>query len=263
MSMLSSMQTNSAVPTRCTRPGRARAGVALCIVALFALAPVQAADIGVDPVSIELTPDQQTASVTVSNQSDQPASIQIQAVAWTQRDGNDVYTPAREMLVSPPIMTIGPKKEQVIRLALRRKADPTKELAYRIYLQELPQQPTPGFTGLQFALRIGLPVFVKPQQGNAAAKMAWGVARMPDQRLKVTLRNDGNAHVQVSDFTLYVAGTDKQIAGESGSTYVLAGQTHEWLVRADLPATIADGRVRLQAYTDAGNIDTQLPLQQP
>ena len=86
---------------------------------------------------------------------------------------------------------------------------------------------------------------------------------MPEQRLKVTLRNAGNAHVQVSDFSLYVAGTDKQIAGESGSTYVLAGQTHEWLLRADLPATSADGHVRLQAYTDAGNVDTQLPLQQP
>lgn len=260
MSSINPMKTYTDISTKYVHPFAWLAGVALCLLAL--IAPALAADLGVDPVIVELTAKQQTATITISNQSDQPTSIQIQAVAWSQRNGEDVYTPSKELLVSPPIVTIGPKGEQIIRLALRRKADPARELSYRIYLQELPQQPAPGFTGLHFALRIGLPVFVK-QPVEPAPKMVWSVARLPDQFLKVTLHNQGSAHVQVSDFAFYVPGAEKVIAGESGSTYVLAGQTREWRVKGDIPANVPNERVRLKANTDMGNIDTVLALQKP
>ena len=258
MSAINPMKTYIDISTKRIHPLAGLAGVALCLLAL--VPPVLAADLGVDPVSVELSPKQQSATVTISNQSDQATSIQIQAVAWSQHNGEDVYTPSKELLVSPPIVTIGPKGEQIVRLALRRKVDPARELSYRIYLQELPQQPAPGFTGLRFALRIGLPVFVK-QPVEPAPKMVWSVTRMPDQFLKVTLRNQSSAHVQVSDFAFYVPGASKPIAGESGSTYVLAGQTREWRVKSDTPAPGPSERVRLKANTDVGNIDTELAMQ--
>jgi len=108
----------------------------------------------IDPVRIDLSPEQQTAAITLKNGSDQPTSIQIQAVAWSQTEGKDVYIPTKELLVSPPIVTIAPKAEQIIRVALRRQADATNELTYRINLQELPVKPAPGFTGVQVSLRI-------------------------------------------------------------------------------------------------------------
>lgn len=222
-----------------------------------------AANLAVDPVRIELSAEQQTAATSVRNDSDQPVSIQVQAVTWSQLDGKDVYAPTRELLVAPPIVTIAPKGEQIIRAALRRPADVSSELTYRIYLQELPPPPAPGFSGLQVALRIGLPVFVKPQQGKASPKMAWSVVQAPDNSLKLTLQNQGNAHVQVSDFAIRVPGNDKPIAAESGSSYVLAGQTREWLLTADFPAEIADGRLRLKAYTDVGDVDVELPVGRP
>ncbi len=244
--------------------GGRRFGAALCAFALFALPlHVQAADLGVEPISIELSPDQQTAAIKITNGSDQPTSIQLQAVAWSQLDGKDVYTPTRELLVAPPIITLAPNSEQIIRTALRRQADPVNELAYRIFLQELPAPPPPGFRGLQVALRIGLPVFVKPQQGKAVPKMLWSVARAPENSLKVTLQNQGNAHVQVSDFAFYVPGSDRPIAGESGSSYALAGQTRTWLLKADASAKTAGGRLRLKAYTDAGEVDVELGLGTP
>ena len=258
MSPINPMKTYTDISTRRVHPFAVLASIALCLLA--PIAPALAADLGVDPVIVELGPKQQSATVTISNQSDQSTSIQIQAVAWSQRNGEDVYTPSKDLLVSPPIVTIGPKGEQIVRLALRRKADPARELSYRIYLQELPQQPAPGFTGLRFALRIGLPVFVK-QPVEPAPKMVWNVARMPDQFLKVTLHNQSSAHVQVSDFAFYVPGADKPIAGESGSTYVLAGQTREWRVKSDIPAPGPSGRVRLKANTDVGIVDTELAMQ--
>jgi fimbrial chaperone protein len=237
--------------------------IILCVFVQLMPRFAAAAGWNIDPVRIELTPDQQTAAMTVRNDSDQPTSIQIQAVSWSQAGGKDVYTPTKELLVSPPFVTIAPKGEQIIRLALRRQADPVNELTYRISLQELPSQLVPGFMGVQVALRIGLPVFVQSQKGEAAPKMAWNITRMPENKLKVGVRNKGNAHIQISDFELYIPGVDRPISRESSSSYILAGQEREWLLNPSQPMKIADGHVRLKAYTDADNIDTELVLDQP
>jgi len=249
-------------PTLIDRLNRAARCAALFA---FALLPefTAASDLEIDPIRIELSPQQQSAVLTIKNDSDQPASIQVQVVSWSQVDGKDVYTPTRELLVAPPIVTIAARSEQVLRAALRRQADATSELSYRIYLQELLPPPAPGFRGLQVALRIGLPVFVQPQQGKAAPKMIWAASRMPGGGVKVELQNQGNAHVQVSDFALYLSGSDKSIAREASSTYVLAGQTRVWLLKTDLTRNTSGGSLRLKASTDAGDVDAELPLGTP
>ena len=236
---------------------------ALLPLALLAPGLAGAANWEIDPVRIELSPAQQTAAITLKNTSEQPTSVQIQVVEWSQLDGKDVYTSSRELLVSPPIVNIPAGGEQVIRAALRRSADASKELSYRIHLQELPPPPAPGFTGVQVALRIGLPVFVQAQTGTAAPKMAWSLQRMPNDQIKVVLKNQGNAHVQVTDFTLYAPGADSALASESGSKYVMAGQSHEWLLKTPPALKTADGQFRLKAITDAGDVDAQLVLGQP
>ncbi|MCX7153296.1 MAG: fimbria/pilus periplasmic chaperone [Proteobacteria bacterium] len=242
---------------------RAAGCVTFCAVALLVPKLAAAAEWNIDPVRVELSPEQQTAAIIVRNDSDQPSSMQIQAVVWSQVDGKDVYTPTRELLVSPPVVTIPPKSDQVIRVALRRHADANRELTYRINLQELPVQPGPESTSVNVALRIGLPVFVQSQKGEAKPKMAWTVSRMPDSTLKVGVQNQGNAHVQVSDFALYAVGSDQAITGEAGSRYVLAGQSQEWLLKTSPSTKISDGRLRLKAYTDADTVDTDLVLGRP
>ncbi|MFA7279351.1 MAG: molecular chaperone [Sterolibacterium sp.] len=238
-------------------------GTMFCTLALLVPQIAGAAVWDVDPVRIELSQEQQTAALTIKNESDQPTSLQVQAVAWAQEGGKDVYTPTRELLVSPPIVTIAPKSEQVIRVALRRQADASKELSYRINLQELPPQPREGFNGVQVALRIGLPVFVQPEKDQAAPKMTWNVQRLPDHQLKVGLQNHGTAHVQVSDFALYLPGSEQSIATQAGSTYVLAGQSQEWLLKTGSLQVVSGGQLRIKAYTDAGDTETQLVLDKP
>jgi len=217
----------------------------------------------IDPVRIELSTQQQTAALSVKNTTNQSTSIQIQAVTWSQRDGKDIFAPTKELLVSPPIVTIAPKSEQIVRVALRRDADAAKELTYRLNLQELPPKQSANFTGVKVALRVTLPVFVQSLNGGASPKMEWDIMRMPEDQLKVTLRNTGNAHVQISDFGLYALGNEKAIAGESGSSYVLQGQTHEWALKANSLDKVTNNRLRFTAFTDANNIDTEIVLHKP
>ncbi len=249
--------------TTSLRQLRMRDYVVLGALALLMPAIAGAASWEIDPVRVELSAEQPTAAIKLKNDTDQPTSIQIQAVTWSQHEGKDVYTPTRELLVSPPIVTIPARSEQVVRAALRRQADPAGELAYRINLQELPPPPAHGFMGLQVALRIGLPVFVQSQKGDAAPKLVWIISRTSDDKLKVVLQNQGAAHVQVSDFSVSVPGNPQPLAGVSGSSYVLAGQSREWLLTTGNQGTLSAGRVRLQAFTDAGDLDTELELGKP
>ncbi len=236
--------------------------LAIFTAAIFVATQAGAAGWEIDPVRVELSPQQQTGAVTVRNSSDQPTSIQVQAVAWSQRDGKDIYTPTNEILVSPPMVTIAAKGEQVIRVALRRQADATKELTYRISLQELPPPPAAGFTGVNVALRITLPVFVQSQTGKAAPKMEWQVSQSTLNQLRVGVRNPGTAHVQISDFALYAPGSNTRITGEPSSSYILEGQLHEWLLNTNSKVFSGD-RLRLKAYTDADNVDMELVLAKP
>ncbi len=237
--------------------------IALYVTAFSFVSLANAAGWEIDPVRIELSTQQQTAALSVKNTTNQSTSIQIQAVTWSQRDGKDIYVPTKELLVSPPIVTIAPRSEQIVRVALRRDANAAKELTYRLNMQELPAKQSANFTGVKVALRVTLPVFVQSLKGGAMPKMEWDILRMQEDQLKVTLRNTGNAHVQISDFALYVPGNDKSIAGESGSSYVLEGQTHEWLLKANTLDQVTNNRLRFTAFTDANNIDTEIVLHKP
>ena len=132
-----------------------------------------------------------------------------------------------------------------------------------VQLRELQPQHVPGPAGPGVALRLDLPVFVQPRDGIAAPKYVWTVSSAAGKRLKVTLHNAGNAHVEVTDFAVYVAGSDKPLTGVSVSTWLLAGQAHAWVLDtapAELPS---DGRLRLSAFTDAGNVEAELSLGRP
>lgn len=217
----------------------------------------------IDPIRVALSAKQPTATVTVKNESDQSTTIQIQAVSWSQKEGKDIYSPSSELIVSPPIVSIAAHGEQVIRVGLRHKANNTIESAYRINLQELPSPSSPEFSGVKVALRIGLPVFVQPKTGNSTPKTAWSAVRGSAGVLNISVINQGNTHMQVSDFSVYAKGHEAAIASMSGTSYVLAGQTHEWQLKTRDSEPVSDGRLHLKAYTDAAIIETELVLDQP
>ena len=247
--------------TQTTRRWRTLRGTALAVATLITSWCAIAASLEIDPVRVELSARQQTVAITIRNSSDQPTTLQIKPVAWSQVDAKDVYTPTRELLVSPPLVTIPAHGEQVVRAALRRKADPTKELAYRINLQELPAAPLAGATGVQVALRIGLPVFVKSANGKSSPKMEWKLMQQSDGNLNVGFRNPGSAHIQITDFSLLNPGGNGVVAEEQGSSYVLAGQAREWQLKTNPAEKITGNRLRLKAFTDAGDADKELPLE--
>lgn len=216
----------------------------------------------VTPVRVELSAHQSTTALTVSNNGGDPVVIQLQISAWAQENGNDQYSSTDDLIATPPIFTIQPGANQIVRIGMRRQPDANTELSYRLYMQEVPPAPAPGFRGLQMALRIGIPVFVQ-STNKATPDLAWTVAKIARDQLRVVLKNQGKAHLQVTDFSLNLPGQDKPLAVQQVSSYLLPMQEHAWTLPIDPAQPVKVQAVHATAFTDAGKLEADVNLDKP
>jgi P pilus assembly chaperone PapD len=101
---------------------------------------------------------------------------------------------------------------------------------------------------------------VKASHGKSASNAEWKVARAADGKFNVSLKNTGNAHVQVQEFLVMNTSGVDVIAEQRGATYVLQGQTHEWQLTSPNPEKFTTGQLRIKATTDAGDSDNKLDI---
>lgn len=235
---------------------------ALACLALSCAAPVAAwaGAFEVNPIRVDLSPAVRSAAVTVRNSGADAVVVQASVQAWSQQDGKDVLAPTSEVLVSPPIATIAPDQEQVIRIGLRRAPDAQHELSYRLFVQEVPPPPQPGFQGLQVALRVGLPVFVEPRTGPAKATLVWDAQMRTPDSVSLKVANKGTGHIQISEVAMYLPGGKDPVAAHSSLAYVLPGQSREWDLALKQRGINKTDRLRLKVSTDSGSVDTEIGL---
>jgi fimbrial chaperone protein len=245
----------------CTGKGTLR--LAFACLAAMALSPwAAAANLGISPVRTVLTEKTPAAAITVTNLGSDSKVVQLELVRWTQQGGKDIYVPTRDLLANPPVATIGPGKAQVIRVGLNRPADDTQELAYRLYLQEVPPPPRPGFSGLQVALRVGIPVFVAPKSVPISSVVRWKAARTRAGMIRLTMTNEGNVHVELAEIMLSQAfdGSKPRVVNwHQAATYLLPGQSRDLLLKPEFDWQ--GDRLNLSARTDQGVVETELVLE--
>ncbi|MET0229715.1 MAG: molecular chaperone [Rhodanobacteraceae bacterium] len=226
-----------------------------------------ASSLVLSPLRLSLKAAQPISALTVRNDGDEAVVIQLELAAWTQAGGKDVYTATTDILASPPIFSVPAHQSQLVRVGLRRGADPGIELSYRVFLQEVPPPPAAGFKGLRVAARFGVPIFVAPAATEASPASAvpsalqWHVIRA-DGHLVLRASNPASLHERVTALTLSVAGTPEPLLHVQGTDYVLPGQSRDWIVHAD--RTPAPGTsLHILAATDAGSSEADGVLPGP
>ena len=232
----------------------------LCV-SLVVANVVNAANLGVSPVRVTLSESQKTGAITVLNKSTEPVSIQLEVLSWSQEEGKDVLTPTREILATPPIFTIPAGASQLIRIGLRRVPEMQREQTYRIILQELPAPLSSEFNGARMMMRISLPVFVLPKLATKPV-LLWKAIRTLDGGLKISLTNNGNAHIQIADFSLSQPGSSQPWQTQKTSEYILPGQSRDWILPAILqnPAPAVGANIQIFAQTDAGQVEAEVMI---
>lgn len=207
--------------------------------------PLLAAAMGIAPMRVDLRPEQRMGVVTVRNNDPEPVMVQVQAFAWPDGSATEALQPTREILAVPPIVTIPPGQQQVVRVALRAKPALKQEAAYRVLISEVPRERADGGNGVRFAVRFSVPVFVTPP--GAAPAVSWSL--VPGQA-GPTLRatNRGTAHLHVRRVKL--GGRPAGVAEEAA--YILAGGAHDWPLGG---GPTLRGPVKLTAETNLGPVE--------
>lgn len=210
------------------------------------MSPSAAGNLTVAPTRIDLQGERLAGAITLQNNASLPVTVQVQTFAWDDSPEMASLKPTRDLLAVPPVLEIPPGEKRPIRVALRERPAGTKEETYRLVVTEV-SRPLPG-GGVQFALRLSLPVFATPS--GAQPRPSWALQKN-GKSAELHVVNEGTAHIQVTRIRLLDA-EGKQLQEIGKPAYVLAGQQQSWPV--DLPGKALGALTSLAAETSAGEI---------
>jgi fimbrial chaperone protein len=242
--------------------GMARARRHALVWLLAWLAPAAlAASLQITPIRVELPPGAGAAALSLRNRGDQPISAQVRVFRWTQAQGDDVLTPAEDIVASPPILRIEAQSEQLVRIVRPGPDTVPAETTYRLLIDELPQADTSTTSGVRLQLRYSVPVFVGTPAAGGAPRVNFALWR-DGQSWMLGATNDDNRHAQISDVSL-VADTGAATPVAAGLLgYALRGNHRAW--RVPLPNGFAPGpRMRVKATLNGTSVVRPLDLSPP
>jgi len=172
----------------------------------------------------------------------------VEAFAWEDAVEVEGLAPTRDLLVVPPIFEVAAQSSQIIRLAMRKPLEQNREASYRLVITEVPRE-VGGDEGISFVVRLNLPVFVTPK--GALPQPKWSLASSSG---KLTLGNQGNAHVRVQNIALYADGGAEPVFTSDEGGYVLAGGERSW--QLDLGRVKAGAALTVKAETNLGDLES-------
>jgi fimbrial chaperone protein len=243
------MTSQNSKSSRLTAAAKIAAAVAL----FLSLCSAHAQSLSVLPVNVFLQPGERAASLSLTNSSDRPTSIQARAFDWSQKDGEDQLTASNVVVVSPPLVTIAPGGTQVVRLILRQLPKGS-EATYRIILDQIPGPNQPGV--VQMVLRLSIPIFTAPET-KAAPNDQFHLQADGNQLFLVGV-NSGLSHDTLHDIVVTTSAGRKLEPKARVSPYILAGATRRWELDTQGYVPQPGESLKLTAHGVAGAIDEQV-----
>lgn len=217
------------------------------------------ASISVSPVRLNLSNVNTKDVVRVSNLEETTKSYQVEVVAWSQTDERrEVYSPTEQLLAVPPLFSLKPGEDQLVRVGMLEDADENIERSYRMFITELApaQSEENRVVGISMRLQIGIPVFVEPSKGMPNATLDYVESMQIGEQLFMRFRNNGNSHVKVTETHYSAPGSDNPVVTPA-VLYVLPGQS------GYLPIALPEGELTgtVTVVTDGlGSLEYELPI---
>ncbi len=207
------------------------------------------------PVGVTLRANGKAQVVNLSNQGDAGTLVQVEMFAWHDDANVEDMEPTHDILAVPPVFEVGPQSSQVIRVALRKPLESDREATYRLVITEVPREVGDREEGISFVVRLNLPIFVTPE--GAAPAPVWSLERDGGGG-RLTLGNQGSAHVRVRSVALFADdGVEPVFVSDDGG-YVLAGRERSW--QLDLGRLKAGASWKVKADTNLGEIEAPVDI---
>ncbi len=170
---------------------------------LFLPSMLNAASIRLSPVSVEILSDQAASSISLYNQSNESADLQVRVFEWRQNAGQDQLIPTDEIVISPPFLKLQPSDSYNLRVVRINPELISGEKTYRIIIDELPKpiDSRKADQGVNVLLRSSLPVFVVNK--DAITKLNWSIQQ--EQKANSNMRCDSfKSHMIINKLSKFL-----------------------------------------------------------
>ena len=179
----------------------------------------------VSSVNVSMPSRQPTYALTITNESaDEPLSMQLDAFLWSQKDGQEVYEPSKDILISPRVFNIAPAGSQIVRIALRNRQDFPVEQTYRLFVKEIPSEKPLEEGGVRVALQMNIPVHIVPAKIERKP-LEFKYIQQPDGSYAISAHNPGNVYVKAVEVKIIDTVTGLSLETAPPVIQVLAGAT--------------------------------------
>ncbi|MGF9693817.1 MULTISPECIES: fimbrial biogenesis chaperone [unclassified Rhizobium] len=225
------------------------------LIAGLQLSPATAASLRIAPVLVDLSAPTSATTLRIWNDAQSPANVQVRIFQWSQNGGKDVFTPATDVVVSPPITKLESGGENMIRIVRTSKTPVRGEESYRVVIDELPQAANRQPAGtVNLVVRHSIPVFFS-SGSNTGAEPAWSVRRTKGG-YEVNLANSGGKRIRIANLALLDAG-GTAVAKQQGLVgYVLGRSNATWFIPAS-GGKAGGNSLTISAESDIGSISAR------
>jgi fimbrial chaperone protein len=214
--------------------------------------------VGVLPVRVYIDAKHRVQTIVISNHDAVNHVFQVSTFRWSQAGEREIQTPTDDLIISPPVFTLIPESQQVIRIALKNPAPVASELTYRLLLRMVgapADETSVSVSGLGLRLQFSVPVFVASPQGDVT-KLAWSYRDLGANKLELTIANTGTSHAHVEHLTL--SDSRGSAYDDSINRYVLSGNTVVVQLHTSRPLT-AD-TLNARVTFDTGSAPQQIVI---
>ncbi len=138
---------------------RLRAIAAAIALACLTVTGAGAASLRVAPTLLEVPAGATTTTLNVWNADSKPVRVQVRVYLWTHSGKTDTLTPTKNVVVSPPIGTLKPGAENVVRIVRVAKTPVTARESYRVLVDQLPDPKAQKAGVVSILVRHAIPLY--------------------------------------------------------------------------------------------------------
>ena len=223
--------------------------------------PSSAQEWSVAPIKLDFTGGTTSGVITVTNDSPNKFTYQMNALQWTQdKEGKDIYTETSDVVFYPKLMSVEPKDQKIIRVGMKIPRGPS-ERTYRLFIEDITRPPGAAGTTVVFAIRFGVPIFFAPLKEDMKGSL--DPPAMDRGTLVVPVRNAGNAHFVVQKITVSGIGQKNEavLSKELPGWYVLAGTLKKYTMEIPKESCHRIARIDIEVKTDRFTLKDSLNVQ--
>lgn len=229
----------------------------LALAALFlpvlCMGSARANTLQASPVMIEMTSAAPTSAVTVRNSGRSPYDVQTRIFRWQQQGGVETLVESDDVVTSPPIVTLKPGVNYSVRIVKVNGEPVQQEEAYRLLVDQLPDEDKLRSGVVALVMRHSIPVFMLPEQASAP-NLHWSLAA-ENGRLVLQVKNTGGRRVRLSGVSVTMPDGRNVAFGSGLLGYVLAGSTMQWRANAGTSALGGSQPAKVRGSSDQGLIN--------